>query len=366
MEQTVKKKSFMNTVIDGISAIFLPIINILSAAGILKGILIILTSTSVLSEESQTYMVLYAIADSLFYFLPILLAYTAAVKFKANPYLAVVIAGALLYPSVTELMDASDNLNVLALPMKSVIYHSSVIPIIMAVGLLHFVEGFLNKVTPALIRGFFVPLVSMVVVTLITLFVFGPIGGVIGDALANGYKYVFDWSPVVAGFLLGAAIQPMVIFGMHWSFALIAMNNVAVNGSDTVVALISAAVFAQVGATLAVMVKSKQKELKSTCMSAAITAVFGVTEPCLFGINLPRKKPFIAVIIGGGVGGAVAALSGATASAFSFPSIATLPLFFGDGFVMYVISNVVGLVVAFVACMLMPFEADIELETKEG
>lgn len=367
MEEQPRKKSPINTIIDAISGIFLPIVNLLSAAGILKGILAILTTTAVLSAESGTYLVLNAMADSLFYFLPILLAFTAAQKFGANPFTAVVIAGVLLYPSLTTVLEGGASVHFLGLPIKGVTYHSGVIPMILAAGLLHFVERFLDKVLPGMVKGFLTPLFSIVIVGLVTLFLFGPFGAAVGDVLAAGYEFLYGLSPVIAGLLLGAIMQPMVIFGFHWSFILISMNNITVNGRDTVLALIGPAVFAQAGASLAVMLKSKDKAFRSICVSAALSAMFGVTEPAMFGVNLPRKKPMAAVCIGGGIGGALAGLSGVQAISFAFPSIASFPVFYGEGFALYLVSCMISFAVAFLITMLLKFEVDImEKEDKKA
>lgn len=351
------KKTAAGAVIDGISGIFLPLVNLLSAAGILKGILAILTATAALSTESETYLVLNAMADSLFYYLPVLLAFTAARKFGANPFTAAVIAGVLLYPSLNTVLEAGTTVRFLGIPLRGVTYHASVIPMILSAGLLVFVERVLCRVLPDLVRGFLTPLLSILIVGFITLAVFGPLGALIGDGLAAVYEYVYGLSPVIAGLLLGASVQPMVIFGFHWSFILIGMNNIAVSGHDTVLALMGPAVFAQAGAALAVMIKSRDKAFQSICASAALSALFGITEPAMFGVNLPRKKPMVSVCIGGGIGGALAGFSGAQAMTFAFPSLASLPVFFGPGFALYLISCLVGFGIALLATLLMKFKA---------
>lgn len=354
--ETPAKKSTMDKIIDGISGIFLPIVNLLSAAGILKGILVILTSLSVLSDTGDTYLVLNAMADSLFYFLPIFLAFTAGRKFGANPYVAVIVAGVMLYPSLNSVLEAGDTVYFLGLPLRGVTYHSSVIPIILAAALLRYVEKLLVRIVPKLIQSFTVPLLSVLIVSFVTLLVFGPIGAIIGDGLATGYEWIYGLSPVIAGFVLCAIIQPMVIFGFHWSFFLVSMNNIALTGSDTILTLMAPSVFAQAGAAIAVMIKSKNKAFKSACASAALSAVLGVTEPAMFGVNLPRKKPMIAVCIGAGIGGGLAGLSGASAVSFVLPSLASLPVFFGDGFALMMVGCAVAAVSAFVITMLIHHE----------
>ena len=337
----------LTTIIDGISQIFLPIVNLLSAAGILKGVLAVLATTAVISGDS--YLVLNAMADSLFYFLPVLLAFTAAKKFGANPYTAVVIAGVLLYPSLHGVLEAGTTVYFFGIPFRGVTYRGSIIPVILAAWFLSYVERFFDKILPNVINGFLTPLLCIVIVSTATLVLFGPVGAVIGDGLAVGYEFIFGISPIVAGLVLGAVIQPMVIFGLHWGIFLIAMNNVAANGYDTALALIAAAVFAQAGAAFAVMLKNRSnKAFAATCASAILSALFGVTEPAMFGVNLPRKKPMVAVCIGGGLGGGVAGFSGVQASAFVFPSIVALPVFLGSGFGLFMVSLAVGFGVAFV------------------
>lgn len=353
-----KKKSFMGRLIDGIAAIFLPIVNLLSASGILKGILAIFTATGVLSESGQTYLVLSAMADSVFFFLPMIIAVTAAERLKVNKFTALIIAGVLMYPSLNSILEAGENVSFFGLTVKGVTYHSSVIPIMLAVLLLHYLEPFLNKIFPEVIGNFFTPLLCIFITSSLTLLVFGPMGSVIGDVFAKGYDYVFAFSPIIAGFLLGASIQPLVAFGLQWGIVLVAMNNIMVNGSDTILAIIGPAVFAQAGACLAVMRKSKSKELRGTCVSAAVSSFLGVTEPAIYGVNLPRVKPMIAVALGGGIGGAVAGFSGVSAISFAFPSTITLPVFYGPGFSWFIISNIIGFIVGFVATMVMKFDAD--------
>lgn len=362
MAAEAKKEGVLSRVIDAVSGIFLPLVNLLSAAGIMKGVLVILTTTGVIDSASQTYIVLDAMASSLFNFLPILLCATTAKKFGANPFTAAVIGGVLLYPSLVAIQADGGTVSFFGIPLLGVKYASSVFPAILAGLLLVVVERFLNRALPEVIRGFLTPLLSIILVSFVTLFAFGPFGKVVGDGLAAGYEWVYALSPVVAGALLGAVVQPMVIFGFHWSLIIIGMNNIAVSGQDTVLALMGPAVFAQMGAALAVMIKSHDAAFKSTCASAAVSALFGITEPAMFGVNLPRKKPLVAVCVGGGVGGAIAGLSGATAKAFAFPSVAALPIFFGDGFGLYLVSCAVGAVVAFVCTMVFKFDVDIKSE----
>lgn len=353
------KKSWVTILIDGISGIFMPIVNLLSAAGILKGILIILITVNLLSEQGSTYLILNAMADAVFYFLPIILAVTAAKKFGADPYLAAVIGAVLLYPALTQAMSEGSGLTFLTIPVRSVQYASSVLPIIMAVGMLKYAERLFGRFIPELVKGFVVPLCCIVSVSLMTLFMFGPIGAVVGDVLAFGYESVYRLSPILAGAILGAVIQPMVIFGFHWSFILVAMNNISLRKTDTVMVLMAPAVFAQAGAAMAVFVKSKDKNFRSLCLSASLSALFGITEPAMFGVNLPLKKPMIAVCIGGGLGGAIAGVSGVSAATFALPSLAAMSVYFGRGFGMFAVGCAAAFIAAFAAALVMKYDAEL-------
>ncbi len=353
-----RKKRITDILIDGISDIILPVIPLLTASGIMKGLILILAAAGILAESSNTYLVLDAVADSAFYFLPVLLAVTASGKFHTNTFTAVTIAGIMLYPTLTAFLENGTSLSFLGIPMKAVIYHSSLIPILLTVALQRYVERFFDKRLPELIRSSLTPLFTVLLCALAALLAFGPLGGLIGDGLASVYGLVYGLSPILAGVLLGAAVQPMVIFGFHWSLILIGMNNLAVNGFDTVLPLMGPGVFAQAGAALAVCLKSRRKEFKAVCISASISAFFGVTEPAMFGVNLLLKKPMTAVIISGAAGGILAGMSGASAKAFGLPSLVTLPVFLGKGFGLLVAGCMLSLILAFVLTYFMKFDPD--------
>lgn len=353
----VRVKKYIDVVINMISSIFLPLVNLLCASGIMKGILVLMTTFHFINESDGAYIVFNAISDALFYFLPVMVALTSAKKFKTNLYTSGIIALILVYPSLTSIFAQGTSISFFGLTIQAVNYPSNIIPVIMAIGLLHFVESWLEKVLPEVIRGFLTPMISLIVVTFISLFVFGPVGTVFGDMLAVGYENIYSLSPLVAGLFLGGLIQVMVIFGFHWSLIPIAITNIALNGSDTILALMGPAVFAQAGATLAVFFKTKDISFRSTCLSATLSALFGITEPAMFGVNLPLKKPMIAVCSAGAIGGAIGGLTGASAISFAFPGLMTIPVFVGQGFVGYLISIVTGLVLGFIFTMLFKFEA---------
>lgn len=346
--------AIIDMLIDGISSIFLPFVNQLCACGILIGIVAILKTTDCLSIESDTYKILYAMANSLFYFLPILLAYTSAKKFGANPFTAVIIAGILLYPSLVEMLDKGKTLNFIGLTIYPVTYSASVIPIILAVGILRYIERFFKKMLPEVVSDFLTPLFCIILISTLTLSALGPLGVRISEYLSMGYQSVYQTSPILAGLILGGIIQLMVIFGFHWCLIPLALNNINLNGFDTILAMMGPAVFAQAGSAFAVFFIARSKKFKFICFSAGISALFGITEPAMYGVNLPLKKPMIGVCLGGAVGGAMTGYFANSAMSFAFPGLVTLPVFMGVAFYGFLLAIITGFLIGFLftlACL---------------
>lgn len=342
----MKQSGRFNRFIELIAGIFGPVIPALTAAGVLKGLLVLATATGILSAEQGTYRILYALADGFFYYLPVFLAFSGAKQFGANPFTGAFVALALLYPELTKIMAENLPLAFVGIPVVPVTYSCSILPVFMAMAFLGKVEPWFEKRLPELIKSFGVPLCAGIVSYLATLLVFGPVGAVIGSLLAGAYQWAYNISPVAAGTVLSGVFQPFVICGFHWSIFPICIENIATYGEDTLMAIISTGVYSQAGAVFAVMLRSKDTKQKTICLSAGITALFGTTEPAIFGANLPLKKPFLAACIGAAVGGGMIGFSGATAKAFAFPNLVTLPVFMGKGFGLYLAGCIVSFVVA--------------------
>ncbi|SFL89663.1 beta-glucoside-specific PTS transporter subunit IIABC [Salibacterium qingdaonense] len=341
-----EKGSLFNRAIDIIAGIFTPILGALAGAGIFKGLLAVLESTNLLATDSGTYQILNAASDSLFYFLPFLLAVTAARKFEGDPYVALVIAGALFYPDLITFGEEQGTMSFLGIPVIMADYSTSVIPILISIYIMSKFQGVLNNWLHSSIRMFFTPLILLLVMVPLTLAAFGPVGTVISGWLADGYTFVFDLSPVIAGIIMGVFWQVLVIFGLHWGFVPIGINNISVYGEDTFSAIIAPAVFAQAGAALGVWLKTRQTGVKAIAGPAAISGLFGVTEPAIYGINLRYKRPFVLGAAAGGAGGAIVGLSGATALAVGLPGLTTLPIYFGEGFALFCVAIAVSFVLA--------------------
>lgn len=328
-----KEKNLINLFMETIAGIFAPILGAMSGAGLLKGLLILATTLGWLTADMGTYRILYAAADGVFTFLPVFLAFTAAKKFKADTFVSVGIAAALVYPDLTAAFSAKEALTFLKIPVVLVSYTSSVIPIIISVYVLSKVERGLRKILPEVIKNIFTPLLSFVIMVPATYLAIGPVADYAGKMMAGGYMALVGFSPAVAGFLLGLIWPAAVMFGLHWGFAPIVMNNIAQYGRDTLFTITGPNNFAQAGATLGVFLKSKNKKVKDIAGPAALSAVLaGITEPAIYGVTLKYKKPFFIGAFFSGIAGAITAVVGAGAPALIGTSLLTMSAYIGVGF----------------------------------
>ena len=353
-QENILKRS-ANAVIDLLSSFFLPIINLLVSVGILKGALTLLQVSGVVDADTTTYAILNGMADALFYFIPIFLAFTASKRFGVDTVTGMLIGCIILYPSITEIMAGSEPVYLFGLELQKATYSSSVIPILLAIYTASWVQKACYNVIPETFRGMFTPPITIVIVIPLTLGVFGPLGTLVGGWLATGYEFVYGLSPLVAGILIGAFQPFLVILGLHWALFTIAMNNVAVYGFDTIMALFGGAIFAQGGAALAVALKTKNKKFRSQAISASLTTLLGITEPAMYGVNLRLKKPMVCACVAGGLGSAVAGFFGCAGTAFALPALTTLPVFMSRAFIPFCISLAGAFGLAFIFTLMVPF-----------
>lgn len=361
-EKSAEKGNPLNQLIDIISSIFTPFLGAMAGAGVLKGFLTLAVTMNWLAADSGVYTVWYAIADGLFTYLPVMLAFTAAKKFKTNEFLAVSLAMALVHPSITEL--AGQTLSFVGIPViiGASAYTSSVIPIILAVFLQSYVERFFKKVIPSFLQIICVPLAVFLIMAPVTFIVVGPLGTIVGNLLGSGYDAIYNLSPILAGAIMGGLWQVFVMFGMHWGFVPIAMVNLTQFGFDTMVPMLLPAVLAQGGAALAVFFITKNVKLKGLALSSTITSLFGITEPTVYGVTLPLKKPFIAACISGAIGGAIVGFSQVKNYTFGLVSLLSLPSFIPQdtqdmsGLIVAAIGTAVAFGAAFVLTFVLRFE----------
>lgn len=368
-----QSKNPLNRLIDIISSIFTPFLGAMAAAGILKGFLSLATVLGWLSADTGAYQILFAAADGVFTFLPVMLAFTAAKKFKTNQFLSVAIAMALVYPAITQLAGVGGAVDFFGLPivLAQSGYTSSVIPIILAVWVQSKFEPLVKKVIPQFLQMIFVPMIVLLVMVPLTFLLLGPIGTVIGNGLGSLFNSIYSFSPLVAGLIMGSLWQVFVMFGMHWGFVPIMFLNIEQYGFDVMVPMLLPAVLAQGGAALAVAIRTKDTKLRSLGISSTITSLFGITEPTVYGVTLPLKKPFVVACLSAGIGGAMIGFAGVKAFSSGLVSLLTIPTFIStnqaveSNVTMAILATALSFVLAFVGTLIVGFDETVQDEKLE-
>jgi PTS system beta-glucosides-specific IIC component len=358
--------------IDLITSIFTPFLWVLAGTGLLKALLAVAVKVDGDFAATSTYAILFTASDAVIQFLPILLAITSAKRFKANVYTSVAIAAALIYTATMPVIAGADGVQLtlnayasaggdvtfLGIPVQMISYLSAVIPTVLAVYAQGHLERLVQKILPEVLRNFLTPLVVVAVIFPATLLAIGPVSNWIGEGLSTGVNWLWDLSPAVGGALLGGFWQVFVIFGVHWGFVPVMLNDIASDGYSVLTGALFPAVLAQAGAAFAVMLKSRNRQLKQIAGPAALSGFLaGVTEPAIYGVTLRLKKPFIYACIGGAVGGGIAAAGGSAAEGFVFPGAITIPATMNIGnFTMQLIGIGLAMAIAFTLTMVLGFK----------
>lgn len=351
-------ESIISKVFSAISAIFAPLLPALAGSGILRGLLILAEQIGLVSKDSGTYAILNVASMSVFYFLPVLLAFTSARRFGASPYLSALIGAALLNPDYIALMGDTGNgatTTFLNIPVVLMGYNATVVPIILSIWAYSYLYKFLDKKIPETLKLVVIPLISLLVMVPLTIMVIGPIGVYSGEGVASLVNWLIERSSILTGILIGGGWSILVSLGIHWAVNPIMINNVSTYGFDYIVPYTFACNFAVIGVTIGVYLKAKNKKLKNFAASGFITiALSAIIEPVLFGLLIKNKKLFLAQIIGGAVGGAYLGLMKVVTSAFVFGSVTTFPAFvsekemnFLNAMIGLVISLVIGAILAY-------------------
>ena len=302
------KASILNRIIAKMSAVFAPFIYILAAAGILQGCLILINMANPSFSSTGTYEVLSFMSWAPFTFLPIFIAITASKHFKCNAFIAVACCAALVSPTWAEIASRianGESVRFLGISLAETTYTSSVLPPLFLVWILSYVERFVDKKLPEVIKSLFTPFICMIVMVPLTILVIGPLSDSLATGIANGYNYLYNLAPAVAAAVIGGLWQIVVIFGVHWGVTPMCLANYDLYGMDTFQAFQTMAVIAQAGAVFGVFVKARNKQTKNIALSAGVTGIFGITEPAIYGVNLRFKKPFICGCIAGAIGAVV-------------------------------------------------------------
>ncbi|MDE1548348.1 PTS transporter subunit EIIC [Jeotgalibaca caeni] len=329
MENKVAEKpSILDRILDGLRDIFAPNLIALSAAGILQGLVILLHTFGVIQYDTAEDFILTRISDAIFYFLPVLLANSSAKVFKTNSILAMAVALFLLHPDVVESMDYASSADFFGIPLIPGTYTNSVIPIILIVWAQSYIERFVVRILPNLIRGVFMPVLVLAFTAIVGIVLLGPIGTFLGDLMGAGIGWLNQYANWLVTTILGAFGLFVVMAGGHYSLFPIVTQTLAQDGYESFLTPgLLPSNLALAGAVAAVILKTKNEKYRAYSVSATVTAMLGVSQPALYGVALPMKKVLIASMIGGGIGGLYAGLVGFVSYAFAIPGIAALPAF---------------------------------------
>ncbi|MGX8790393.1 beta-glucoside-specific PTS transporter subunit IIABC [Oceanobacillus oncorhynchi] len=347
-----EKANWVAQVFDVISGTFSPLLGALAGAGMLKALLIVLTMTGVLSEESSTYLILSAAGNAIFYFLPIFIGFTLSKRLGANPYVGASIAAALLEPNLTGLIDS--NASFLGIPAIVVDYSSTVFPIFIAILIYALLDKGLRKIIHKDLQMFLVPMLSLTIAVPLAVLIFGPFGTYVGDGIAAGIEFLIERSGLLTGAVLGGAWSFLTLFGLHWGIVPISIQNLA-TGGDPLTPMFGTAVFAQIGIALGILIRAKDRTLKGLAGSTMLPgALGGVTEPILYGLILRYRKTIIYLLAGGIIGGAINGMLGSVAVAFAFPSFLSIPAFSPIG--TYLVGALIAFAIGLVLTLVFGFE----------
>lgn len=379
-----KKVGLFSRFIDMISGVFTPLLGLLAATGMIKGFNEMFVAFGWITQDSGTYQLLKATGDCLFYFFPIFLGYTAIKKFGGSPFLGMAIGASLVYPTLGglkagdplytlftgTLFESPIHITFLGMPVILMDYASSVIPIIIATFVAVKLERFFKNVIPKVVSTFLVPFFTLLVIVPATFLVIGPISTWAGQLIGAGATNIYELSPIVTGLIIGGLWQVFVLFGLHWGLVPVALLNLSTLGADPVIAMSFAASFAQIGAVLAVLLKTKNTKIKTLSVPAFISGIFGVTEPAIYGVTLPLKKPFIMSCIAGGIGGGILGYAGSKIymigglGVFGYPTFINKETGLDFAFYMAIVASLIAFVLGFVLTYIVGFKDPVEKVAK--
>ncbi|QZN77334.1 beta-glucoside-specific PTS transporter subunit IIABC [Paenibacillus sp. DR312] len=359
-----KRRNPVNVVLETIAGIFTPVLPALVGCGMIKCLATVITAMGYL-EGSGFLTIINMIGDCIFYFMPFFLAVSAANRFKTNPYLAVALAAGLMHPTIlnaaAQVAETGVNrIDFLGMPILLMKYSSSVIPIILAVWIMSYVYPIVNRVIPKFLQVLLTPMIVLFIMIPVELIVLGPVGSYIGDWLTNGINSLFSTAGVLAGAILGFFKPIMVMFGMHYAIMPIQVQQVATLGATVLLPTALAANLAQAGAAFGVFVLTKSKTMKSAAASSGFTALFGITEPAIYGVTLKYKRPFFAGCLAGGLVGGFYSLVHTTANAISLPGVLAIGTYSSDRYMYVVIGCIAAVLLGFVFTLLAGIKEDTD------
>lgn len=369
-----KKGNLFDRFIDIVSSLFQPFLGPLVAAGILKGITALLASLG-MQPTDGIYAMMNTIGDGLFQYLPMLLAISAAKKFKMNQFTALAIAGSLVYPGITDTFSHASKIFGITLTLPAGGYYNTVLPVILAIYVASKIEHWMRKITPDVVKLFVVPFVTLLITVPLTFFVVGPIANIASDFVATSLQTVYNFSPIIYGFVLGTLWQVLVMFGLHWGLVPIAIMDLTQHGHSVFLTAAVLPCFTQTGVLAAIWLKTKEKKVKEGVIPTLISSIFGVTEPAIYGYTLPMRTPFYVSCLVSGIVGIYLSLFGVTGYAMGGMGIFLYPSYINPSngsfhsMIHLIIGTVIAIVLSFIIMMFMkipvlyPETENVELGT---
>lgn len=311
-----KGKSPFDRFIRVISACIFPLVGLLIASGMINGLLTALTTAGVMQKTDGTYLIWHSVASSVMYYLPILVGFISGKTFGCNPYLTAIVGAGMVYPDIIAAVSDGAQYTFFGIPLTLANYANQLFPILLAAWVTSYVERFWKRVLPNVVQIMLVPFFTIMVVMPVAFLVIGPVMTWVSSILATIVNTLISFSPTIAGAVMGAFWQLLVMLGVARAFSPIMMNNMTTFGQDPIMAMCSATAFALAGAGFGYMIRQKSPRLRAEAFTNALTAFLGVTEPIIYSLALPRKKPFVASWFGGAVGGAIIGFTGTAAQAY--------------------------------------------------
>ncbi|MCP1223617.1 PTS transporter subunit EIIC [Sebaldella sp. S0638] len=361
-----KKKFGLNRLIETISGIFSPVLPILVGCGMVQSLTAIISTFGLVQPDSGFFLVLKMTGDLIFYFMPFFLAVSAAQKFKTSIYLSVALAGAYMYPTIMNgAAEAASTgvrfLDFLGLPILYVNYKSTVIPIIISVWILSYVHRFIDRHVPEMFKIILTSMLTLLIMVPFELILIGPVGSYLGMYIAQGVKILYTSFGFIGAFLLGAFRPVLVMFGMHYAITPIMVQELSETGKTIIIPALLAGNLAQSGAAFATFILIKDKKEKSGAFSAALSALFGITEPAMYGYNLKYKKPFYAALFAAGTAAAYMSVFHAYSIAAALPGILSLPTYNADSFIYIITGVLIAVIGAFVLTLILGIDNNSKL-----
>lgn len=364
-ELNKQKKGIGSAIIDSITGCMTPMIPALTAAGMIKVVLTLLTTFSLVNNQSSTYKVIEFIGDAAFYFMPFLIAANAAKVFHVNQSLSLIIAGVFQHPNFTAMMDSGNPIDFFSIPVTPMTYCYSVIPVILMVWIMSYIEKFVDKITPRIVKLILHPTLVIIISALIAIIAIGPLGGIIGDGLAVAIDFLSAKLGFVIVGILAATFPFIVMTGMHHALTPIGLNAIATGGSDALIFVSQVCSnVAQGGASLAVAVKSKNENMKQLASASGISALMGITEPALYGVTLKLKRPVVAAALAAGIGGIVGGILQVSLY-IAQNSLLAIPAFIGAKGMTNLLYGIIMIIVSFVGAFVLTFVLGFKDEEDE-